>query len=169
MDVYEAVRKRRSIRAYEDKTVPDGTLRRVLEAARLAPSASNRQLWRFIAVKDEEKRRKLVAAAYGQEFLAQAGTALVFCATEDENVMPCGQSAGTVDLSIALAYVTLTATAEGLGTCWLGAFQEDVVKDVLGIPAGVRVVAMSPLGYPAERPEARPRKAFEEVVSYDAW
>lgn len=169
MDVYEAIRKRRSIRAYQDKPVPEDVLKRVLEAARLAPSATNRQLWRFIAVRDAGKRKALATAANNQEFLGQAAVALAFCATEDEHVMACGQKASTVDVSIALSYVTLAAVAEGLGTCWLGAFKEDEVKKVLGIPANARVIALSPLGYPAENPAARKRKDFAEVVSFDGW
>jgi len=169
MNVYEAIEKRRSIRAYENKAVPEDVLKRVLEAARLAPSATNRQEWRFIVVKDPAKRKLLVGAANNQQFVGTAPVVLAFCATEDEHVMACGQKASSIDVSIALSYVTLAAVSEGLGTCWLGAFQEGAVKEVLGIPAKVRVVALSPLGYPAEEPEARSRKKFEEVVSFDGW
>jgi nitroreductase len=169
MDVFEAIKKRRSIRAYQDKAVPDEVLRRVLDAARLAPSARNRQEWRFVAVRDPGKRQALAAAACEQEFLGRAPVVLAFCATEDNDVMTCGQKAGSIDVSIALAYVTLAAVAEGLGTCWLGAFREDQVKALLGIPAGARVVALSPLGYPAEQPGPRGRKEFDMVVSFEDW
>jgi len=169
MDVGEAIRARRSVRAYRDRPVPEDVLRRVLEAARLAPSARNRQEWRFIAVRDPGQRGRITEAARGNTFLAQAPVILAFCATEDGSVMSCGQKAGPIDVSIALAYVTLAAVAEGLGTCWLGSYEEDKVRAVLGVPAGARVVAMSPLGYPAESPEARPRRAFEEVVGFDRW
>lgn len=169
MDVYEAVGARRSVRAYRDKAVPEGVLRRVLDAARLAPSARNRQEWRFIVVRDAEARRRLAAAAKGQKFVAQAPVCLAFCATEDRDVMSCGQKAGPIDVSIALAYLTLAAAAEGLGTCWLGAFHEQEAKEILGVPPEARVVALCPLGYPAESPGARPRKSFEEVVSFDRW
>ncbi len=169
MDVYEAIKRRRSVRVYQDKPVPEDALRRVLEAARLAPSARNRQEWKFVAVRDPGKRKALAQAACEQDFLGQAPVALAFCATESKDVMTCGQKTGSIDLSIALAYVTLAAVSEGLGTCWLGAFHEDKVRAVLGAPKGACVVALSPLGYPAEQPGARPRKEFDQVVSFDGW
>ena len=169
MDVFEAIRNRRSIRDYSGKPVSDAVLKKVLEAARLAPSARNRQEWRFIAVRDSAKRASLAQAAKGQEFVGKAPVVLAFCATEDDDMMTCGQKAGPIDVSIALAYVTLAATAEGLGTCWLGAYHEDKVKEILGVPANARVVAMTPLGYPAEHPGARSRKSFKEVVAFDGW
>ncbi len=169
MDVHSAIVARRSIRAYQDKPVPEEALRRVLEAARLAPSARNRQEWRFIVVRDAARRRALARAAKGQMFVAQAPVCLAFCATEDAYVMSCGQKAGTVDASIAMAYATLAAVAEGLGTCWLGAFLEPEVKEILGVPGEARVVGMTPLGYPAEEPAARPRRPMEEVVGFEQW
>ena len=141
----------------------------MLEAARLAPSARNRQEWRFIVVRDEKLRRELARAAHGQDFVAEAPVCLAFCATEDECVMSCGHKAGPIDTSIALAYVTLAAMEEALGTCWLGAFDERQVKKLLGVPAGARVIGLAPLGYPAEKPAARPRRKFEEVVGFERW
>jgi nitroreductase len=164
VDVYEAIKSRRSVRAYQAKPIPEDVLKRVLEAARLAPSARNRQEWRFIVVRDAEARRALAEAAKSQDFIAQAPVALAFCATEADYVMTCGQKAGPIDCSIALAYVTLAAVTEGLGTCWLGAFDEGQVKKLLGVPAGARVIALSPLGFPAESPGARPRQPFDAVV-----
>ena len=168
MDVYEAIKVRRSIRAYQAKPVPEDVLNRVLEAARLAPSARNRQEWRFIVVREEKTRRALAEAANGQDFLAQAPACLAFCATK-LHVMGCGVDAGIVDTSIPLAYVTLAAAAEGLGTCWLGAFDQDAVREVLGVPDGALVVGLTPLGYPAEKPAARPRKPAGEVISFERW
>ena len=150
MDVFDAISQRRSIRAYKDTPIEEEKLRRVFEAGRLAPSAKNRQDWKFIVVRDPETRKKLAAAARGQQYLAQAPVALVACGTETTYVMPCGQPAYTVDVSIALSFMVLEATEQGLGTCWLGAFDEGEVKKILGVPEGVRVVAMTPLGYPAE-------------------
>jgi len=169
MDVYEAIRSRRSIRAYQAKAIPEEVLRRVLEAARLAPSARNRQEWRFLVVREAGTRQALAKAAKNQEFVAQAPVCLAFCTTENDYVMTCGQQAGPIDTSIALAYVTLAAVAEGLGTCWLGAFDEPEVKTLLGVPGAARVVALSPLGFPAESPAARPRRAFGEVVRFERW
>jgi len=169
MNVMEAIKKRRSIRSYKSKDVPEDVLRRVLDAARLAPSARNRQEWRFVVVRDAATREKLAGAAKGQSFVASAPVVLAFCATEGNDVMACGQTTGSVDTSIALSYLTLAAVEEGLGTCWLGAFYEDQVKQILKVPAHARVVALSPLGYPAEHPAARGRKDFEEVVSFESW
>lgn len=169
MNVAEAIKKRRSIRSYKDKEIPDDVLHRVLEAARLAPSARNRQEWKFIVVRDAALRKKLAVAAKGQSFVASAPVVLAFCATEDKDVMACGQKTGSVDTSIAMSYVTLAAVEEGLGTCWLGAFVEEEVKKLLGVPAHARVVAMSPLGYPAEHPATRGRKDFDKVVSFESW
>jgi len=169
VDVYEAIRSRRSIRGYRDRPVPEDVLRRVLEAARRAPSARNRQEWRFLAARDPGVRQALAGAVRGNTFVGQAPVILAFCATEDTDVMSCGQKAGPIDVSIALAFVTLAAVAEGLGTCWLGSFEEAKVKAILGVPDGARVVAMTPLGWPAETPDAKPRKAFDEVVRFDHW
>jgi nitroreductase len=169
MDIYEAIRARRSIRSYKTDAIPEDKLNRVLEAARLAPSARNRQEWKFVVVRDAGARQELVDACNGQAFVAQAPVVLVMCSTENKDVMRCGQKTGTVDLSIALSYATLAATAEGLGTCWLGSYLEDKVKSVLGIPAEAMVVAVSPLGIPAESPAARSRKPASEVVSHDRW
>jgi len=169
MDVYAAIAARRSVRGYKGDPIPEDKLKRVLEAARLAPSARNRQEWRFVVVSDLGLRQKLVDACNGQDYVLKAPVALVMCSTENKDVMRCGQKTGTVDVSIAMSYVTLAATAEGLGTCWLGSFIEDKVKAVLGIPAEAMVVAVSPLGVPAESPAARSRKAASEVVSFDKW
>ncbi len=167
MDVLAAIKARRSIRAYGAREVEKEKLNRVLEAGRLAPSASNRQDWKFIVVRDQETRKRLVEAAGGQKFLGTAPVVLVVCGTEPEKIMMCGQPAYAIDASIALSFMILEACELGLGTCWLGHFDEKQVKEILGIPAGVRVVAMTPLGYPAESPAARPRKRLDEVVSYE--
>ena len=168
MDVYEAIRARRSVRAYKDEPVPDEALARVLEAARLAPSARNRQEWRFIVVKDKARLEKLAEAANGQGFVAEAPVYMAFCATKG-HVMSCGVDAGIVDTSIPLAYVTLAAVAEGLGTCWLGAFDQEKTKEILGVPEDALVVGVTPLGYPAKVPAAKSRKKFEDVVSLESW
>jgi nitroreductase len=169
MSVQSAISERRSIRAYLDTPIEEEKLNLVLEAARLSPSARNRQEWKFVVVKDRETRNKLVQAANGREFVGEAPLIIAACATEAEYVMSCGQPAGTVDSSIAFAYLVLQAHELGLGTCWLGAYDESQVKEILGIPTHVRVVAMTPLGYPAESPEARPRKHLNEIVSYDRY
>ncbi len=168
MDILSAIKGRRSIRKYSSRPVEDKKLLRVLEAARLSPSARNQQKWKFIVVKDSEIREELTEAI-GQPFVGEAPVILVCCGTEPESIMRGGQPRYTVDLSIATAYMILEAYMQGLGTCWLGSFDESMVKDVLDIPEKVRVVAITPLGYPAESPVQKPRKGLEEIISYDKY
>ena len=150
MDVFTAISQRKSIRAYLDKEVEEEKLQKVLEAGRMAPSAKNRQEWRFIVVKDGETKQKLAKACYGQKYVEKASAVIVGCAVSPDYVMPCGQLAYTVDVSIAFSFMMLEAWELGLGTCWLGAFLEDQVKEILNVPDAMRVVVVMPLGYPAE-------------------
>lgn len=168
MDVLSAIKGRRSIRKYSDKPVAEEKLLKVLEAARLSPSAKNQQEWKFIVVKDSKVREELTKAI-GQPFVGKAPVILVCCGTETESIMRGGQYRYTVDLSIATAYMILEAYEQGLGTCWLGSYDEEMVKKVLNIPERVRVVAITPLGYPEESPAQRPRKKLEEIISYDKY
>jgi nitroreductase len=169
MNVMDAIRMRRSIRAYQDRSVEEEKLLKVLEAGRLAPSARNLQDWKFVVVRDREKRQRLSAAAMGQPSVAQAPVVIAACGTETEYIMPCGQYTYPIDVSIAVDQMSLAALDLGLGTCWIGAFQEDQVKKILGVPEKIRVVIMLTLGYPAESPSARPRRKLEDIVSYDSW
>ncbi len=164
MNVFEAIKGRRSVRAYKDTPVEEDKLLKVLEAARLSPSASNRQQWKFIVVKNPETRKRLAAPAFNQAFVAETPVVIVCCATEAAAVMACGQPTHTVDVSIASAYMILQAYELGLGTCWLGAFNENEVKRILKIPAGVRAVTMTPLGYPSQPPLPRERKNLDEII-----
>ena len=164
MDVFEAISNRRSIRKYKNTPVEAEKLDKILEAARIAPSASNRQKWKFIIVKKSETREKLVNAAHDQKFVDEAPITIVACSTEPERVMPCGQHAYPIDLSIAVSFMILEATELDLGTCWLGAFNEDEVKKILDIPEEVRVPAMFTLGYPDEDPGPRPRKGLNDIL-----
>ncbi|KAF5059252.1 FMN reductase [anaerobic digester metagenome] len=169
MDVFEAVKERRSIRKYRDAEVEEEKLQKILESARLAPSAANRQQWKFLVVKSQKTREKLVEPAHGQQMVAQAPVLVVACSTESEHVMPCGQPAYTVDLSIAVSFMILEAQELGLGTCWLGAFSEDAFKEILEIPDDIRIVAAFTLGYADEDPDPRPRKPLDEVISYEKY
>ncbi len=164
MDVFTAVSQRRSVRAYKAGEVEEEKLKKILEAARLSPSASNRQDWKFIVAREKETKKKLARAAFGQSFIGEAPVVLVACGTESKAVMACGQPTHTVDVSIACAFMILQACELGLGTCWIGAFEEDEVKKILEIPKSVRAVAMIPLGYPDEDPSPRPRKGLDQIV-----
>lgn len=170
MDVFDAIKTRRSIRSYRKEPIEEEKIRRVLEAARLAPSAANRQPWRFILVTDPEIRENL-GAAYDREWFFSAPAIVVACAVPEEAwVRSDGEEYWKVDISIAMQNLVLAAWEEGLGTCWIGAFNEEEAKRVLDIPPKVRVVVMTPLGYPAEeKGPVSDRKPFEEIVRYHHW
>jgi len=169
MEVLECIKARRSVRSYKRHDVEEEKLRQVLEAGRLAPSASNGQNWRFIAVRDAGLRRQLAQAAHGQSFVAEAPVVIVACATDTQHIMPCGHPSHLVNVAIAIDHMVLAARELGLGTCWIGAFDQDAVKGLLGIPDEATAVELLPLGYPSSWPDSRPRKPLEEVVSYDGW
>jgi nitroreductase len=169
MDVFTAISQRCSVRAYKTTDVDEDNLRKVLEAARLSPSASNRQDWKFIIVKNKEAKNKLAKAAFGQSFIGEAPVVIVACGTDSKAVMGCGQPTHTVNVSIACAFMILQAQELGLGTCWIGAFSEDEVKRILKIPEGVRVVAMTPLGYPDEPPSKKSRKSLNQIVCHEKY
>jgi len=170
MDVFEAIKTRRSIREYQEKPVEQEKLSKVLEAARLSPSAANKQPWKFIVVTDPKVKESL-RSAYNKDWLISAPVIIVGCALPKEAwVRSDGEEYWKVDLAIAMQSLILEAWEHGLGTCWIGAFREEKVKKALGIPDDVRVVALTPLGYPAEEkgPVVR-RKPLEEIVSYNHW
>ena len=167
MDVFTAINQRSSVRAYNTNDVEEDKLKKILEAARLSPSASNRQEWKFIVVRNRETRKKLAQAAFEQTFIGEAPIVIVACGTEAKAIMACGQPAYTVDVSIACAFMILQAYELGLGTCWIGAFKENEVKIILEIPEEVRVVAMTPLGYPDQPPSKKFRKSLDQIVCFE--
>lgn len=170
MDVMDAIRHRYSVRNYRDRRVEPDKLERILEAARLAPSASNRQEWRFVVVQDADTRQRLMKAAKNQAFVGEAPVVIACCAATDSHVMTCGQTCYPIDVAIAIEHMALAATAEGLGTCWIGAFYEDQAKEILGIPKGVRVVELLALGYPASpAPASKDRLRLDEIVMRERW
>lgn len=169
MEVMEAIQKRKSIRDYEDRPVPEEKLRKVLEAARLAPSASNRQRWKFIVVRDGKRRQELSRAAGGQSHVAQAPVVIAAVATMPEYVMKCGVPAYAVDLAIAVDHMTLAAADEGLGTCWIGAFSQEQARAILEVPEGYRVVTLLPLGFPRQAGRVKTRKSIDEIVCYETF
>ncbi|MGQ9534702.1 MAG: nitroreductase family protein [bacterium] len=171
MDFYEVIKKRRSIRKYKSDPISDDVLKRILEAGRIAPSAKNIQPWKFIVIKDPENKKRVAEACRGQKWIADADVIVCGCALEKIAWGRMGgyMSSFAVDLAIAMDHIILAATNEGLGTCWIGAFEEKKVKEILGIPADVRVVALTPIGYPAEEPKTRGRKDFNEIFLYEKY
>ncbi len=169
MELYEAVRNRYSVRAYQDRPVEQEKLDRILEAARLAPSGSNRQPWKFVVVRDAALRKELVAACCDQAFLAAAPVAIAGVGLTPERTMRCGVPGDAVDVAIAMEHIALAAAAEGLGTCWIGAFKQDAVRRLLGVPATATVIEVMTLGYPADEIRPKTRKPLGEVVCYDKY
>jgi len=158
MDVFEAIGIRRSIRKFRPKPIPDEKLEMILEAGRLAPSAGNRQPWRFVVVKDPERKKNLAKAADNQMFIANAGVIIV--ALGDPEASPRWFKQ---DPMIAVEHMILAATALGYGSCWIGAFNEDRVKRILKIPEELAVIALLPIGFSDESPPPRARKPLEEI------
>jgi len=169
MDVVDAIQQRFSVRKFKSYELEDSKLDRVMEAARLAPSARNLQEWRFVVVRDAQMREALSDAANGQQFVAQAPAVIVACAVTDEHVMSCGLQCFPIDVSIAMAYITLQAVEEGLGTCWVGAFNADKVADLLGIPKDVIVVGLMPIGYPDAEAPPKKRMSLGEIMMEERW
>ena len=168
--ILEVIKARYSVRSYLDKPVEKGKLERVIEAARLAPSAKNLQEWRLVVVTDKETRKRLSVAAANQGFVAEAPVVIACCAETDGHTMMCGQQCYPIDLAIAIDHMTLQAVKEGLGTCWIGAFDEKEAKKILGIPRDIRVVELLPLGYPAgSPPSSKSRLKTREMACAERW
>lgn len=169
VDFYKVIRTRRSVRSFKKDPMPEEVLNRVLEAARVAPSGSNRQPWKFILVKNETLKQKMISACDNQEFIAEAPLIVVACGQK----LPInrggymGEMSMLVDVSIAFTHLILAARAEGLGTCWIGAFENEEIKKLLEVPDEYEVVAVTPLGYPSEDvfTESKDRKNLDEIVS----
>ena len=168
LEVFEAIKRRRSIRKYEQKVVEKEKLLKVLEAARLSPSAMNLQPYAFVVTKEKENIEKL-SSACNQEWIAPM--MIVVCTFPKEAwVRDDGEEYWKVDAAVAMNNISLQACAEGLGTCWIVAFQEEKVKEILGINPDSRVLAMTPLGYPAEKKgPVTNRKTIDELTHYEKW
>lgn len=170
MTVFEAIAARRSIRAYARRPVEPEKITRIFEAARLAPSSSNRQEWRFVVVNDRETVEAVAAAACPQPFVARAPVLIAACAQTDLHKMQCGQLSYPIDVAIALDHAQLAAAALGLGACWIGMFEEAPVKQLLGIPEEIRVVSLMTMGYPGEeRPANKGRLTISSILRFNKW
>jgi len=165
----EVIKKRQSVRSYREKEIQEDVLQQVLEAGRLAPSACNNQPWKFIVVKDKNLKEKLIPACKNQKFVGEASVVIVGCAINPSYKMSNGKYSYPIDLAIALDHMSLEAASLGLGTCWIGAFYQDQVKEILGVPEDVRVVALMSVGYPKELGSKTGRKPLSEIVRYDKY
>jgi nitroreductase len=169
MDFLQLVKSRYACRVYQPRPVEPEKLLRVLEAVRLAPSGSNRQPWKFILVHDPDIKQRLVRACANQLFVATAPVVVAGCGLMPDRIMSCGIPGDPVDVAIALEHLSLAATTEGLATCWIGAFSQDEVRDVLGIPPCTKVIELMALGYPADSPRLKTRKPLSDIIAVDRW
>lgn len=172
MDCLQTMKQRRSIRQYKDQKVSQEQLEAVLEAARNAPSWKNQQPWTYILLHDRENIQALKKATGGNpkgNAYENADYFLVVCADPEKSGNREGKPYYMADVGITLTQVTLAAAAQGLGTCWVGAFPEQPVKALLGVPYNIRVVAITPLGVPDEQPDQRPRKPMEQLCYAERW
>lgn len=175
------IRTRRSIRKYTDQPVTDEIVMQLLESARLAPSGSNTQPWHFIVVRSEAMRQQLAKVAHNQKWMADAPVNLVCVADARcrisesvpvslEETSPLVETKQIIrDMSIAVEHIVLEAESLGLGTCWIAWFEQKDIRPVLNIPSDKYVLCILTVGYPGEKPAARPRRKLEDIVHYESW
>jgi nitroreductase len=173
MNLSDAIKQRRSIRTFKNQPLPKSTVEALLEAAHLAPSAGNIQPWAFVVASTAETKRALSHGAYQQKDLEEAPVVLVVCADENAAVERYGERGRSLyciqDTAAAIQNILLTACSLGLGTCWIGAFKEEEISRVINAPKGVRPVALIPVGYPNEAPQARRRRPVSEIMRVDSF
>jgi nitroreductase len=166
MDLYEAIEKRFSVRTYLDKPVEEDKLRRILDAGRNSPSARNRQARKVVVVRDPKVRAALVKAAE-QEWMSTAPIILAVVGLTPSDVMHCDVPTDPVDCAIVIDHMTLAASAEGLGSCWVGHFSQPAARDALNVPPMAKVIQLVTMGYAAGKQPPRTREPMEKVVSFD--
>lgn len=173
MDIFQVFRDRRSIRKYKDTPVEREKIEQVLDAARLAPSWKNMQCWRFLVLTDAVRRAAVLEAFPddnpGKKAIATAPVLIVACGNPAESDVENGIDYFVTDVSIAFEHLCLAAHALGLGTCWMGWYDEQRIKHVLGIPDDIRIVGLTPLGYPDQEPKPRPRKQLSDIAYFEQW
>ncbi len=173
VDVFEAIKTRRSTRSYKSEDVSEEQVEKLLEAAIMAPSGGNMQPWDFVIVRDTEQKNALARAALGQRFVATTPVVIVVCANKPRTARRYGDRGAELyslqDTAAATQNILLAATAMGLAGCWVGAFNDDAVSNVLGLPKNVRPIAILPIGVPGESPRMPPRIPLSEITHRDKW
>ena len=165
----ECIKERYSVRKFLDKPVEQEKIDTLLEAARLAPSASNKQTWHFVVIRDQEKRKQLTNICRGQKFVSEAPITIAVCNSNLDYIMTCGQKAPVIDGAIAGEHIVLQAVELGLGSCWIGAFYHDKMAELINLPQGYEIIGLLPIGYPAVEKGNRDLKSIEEIVTYDSF
>ncbi len=169
MEFSELIEKRYSVRAYKADPVEDANLQKVLDAARLAPTAANRQAIQFIVVQTKGREAEL-GRIYKPDWFVEPPLVICACGVPSENwVRRDGKNYNDVDVAIAMDHLILAAANAGLGTCWIGAFDPQAAREVLDLPEGIEPIAFTPLGYPADEPRPKKRKSLSELVRYERW
>jgi nitroreductase len=169
MEFSELIEKRYSVRAYKPDPVEDDKLQQVLQAARLAPTAANRQPFQFIVIHTAGREAEL-KRIYNRDWFVQAPLVICACGVPAQGwVRKDGKNYSDLDVAIAMDHLILAAANLGLGTCWIAAFDPTAAREVLHLPDGVEPIAFTPLGYPADRPKPKKRRALSELVRYESW
>ncbi|MEM2890139.1 MAG: nitroreductase family protein [Candidatus Hadarchaeum sp.] len=173
MDIFEAIKGRRSIRSFIPEPIKDADLEKILEAGIAAPSAGNCQPWEFVIVKDLKNKQKLVQAARGQSFLAEAPVVIVICADINRTASRYGDRGRNLyciqDTAAVAQNIHLAAYALGYGTCWVGAFDEKAVAEAIKAPEGIRPLIMIPIGKPREKPKPTSRAPLKERIHLETF
>jgi len=173
LDLFEAIKSRRSVRAFTREDVSKEEVKKLIDAARWAPSAGNTQPWEFIVVRKPEVKHRLSIAALRQTFIEEAPVVIVVCANQIRSARGYGTRGVNLyclqDTAAATQNMLLGAYALGLATCWIGAFREEEAKKALNLPDGVRPVAIIPVGHPAEKPMARSRRPINEIINFETY
>jgi nitroreductase len=169
MDLLPEIKNRTSVRDFLPDPVSKAQLERILEAARLAPSAKNRQAWRFIVVQDSALRERMESACFGQEYVGNAPAIVACCTTNVDYKMPNGQLSYPIDIAIAASFMMLQAVREKLGTCMITTYDEQDVRVALSVPYSMRVVMLLLIGHPASVGERVQKFPLRRIASYDHW
>lgn len=184
MDIFEAIKTRRSVRKYSDKSVEDGKLEAVLDAVRMAPSWANYQCWRMVVVRDQAAKQKISELSYVESYFAPKGyksnpsmkalveapVVIVLCADPSQSGVLWGQNYYLVDVGIAAQNLMLAARGQGLGTVFVGVYDEEKLKSLLNIPSAIRIVGLFPLGYPVDEKKDGPaRKSLNDICFHEQW
>jgi nitroreductase len=168
MTIFEVMKKRYSCRGYLDKPVEQEKLDQIFEAARQAPSAKNLQDWRFVVATDRKIKQQVADCTNHPQAFGRAGAMIAATSVCDET-MRCGQSIAPIDVAVALEHIALMATELGLATCWIGSFDAQKVRQVLGIPKNVAIIELMALGYPADGKRQTTREPIGNIVCYNKW
>lgn len=170
MAILKLIQDRQSCRKFSSKNVDDSIINNIIEAGRLAPSAKNRQPWRFISISEEKVKKIIIEACYGAEVIETADKVIAICTTNINYDMPNGQPAHPEDLSFATAFMMMQAEYEGLGTCVVTTYDEKKIRDILTVPFSMKVFSLLAIGYRGEEIEdKKDRKPLEDVYNKEHW